>query len=169
VNRILRLAPGALLLLAAGFVAGARETMAEAAPTPVLIELHFAPGPECRDAAVRLVDGAKTSVRLSAYTLSSKPIEAALKRAHGRGVDVRILVDRTNRAHSAVEMRQAGIETHVDATHPVNHAKYVEVDGIKTLFGSANWTPSSERDHEACAVVTDVNVAAKFDADSELQ
>lgn len=104
-------------------------------------------------------------MRLSAYGLSSRPIIASLKRAKARGVDVALLLDATNDGRSAPELAEAGVETRLDQRHPVNHEKAIVADGATVLWGSANWTPSSERDHEMCTLATDVILAAKVEAD----
>jgi phosphatidylserine/phosphatidylglycerophosphate/cardiolipin synthase-like enzyme len=155
------LALGALVGMGLG---GALATWRAKVERP-FAETHFAPGPACRLAAVQVIDGARRTVRVSAYGLSSPAVKAALVRAHGRGVDVRALVDRTNREHGAPELAGEGVVVLVDAAHPVNHAKIVEADGEVVWFGSANLTPSSERDHEVCRVEHDPAFAAEVERD----
>lgn len=142
----------------------AETKVAACAETPS-VEIFFAPGPDCRLAAIRVIDGAKSKVRLSAYTLSSPGILAALKAAHARGVDVQLLLDRVNENKSAVEMSGDGIKVFEDKAHPINHEKMVTADGVVTWSGSANVSPSSEKDHELCTVIRDASLAAKVEAD----
>lgn len=167
-NQLRRVVATALIAVAFGaawFFAGTRGTpTAEAAPPPAL-DVFFAPGPACREAAVRVIDDAKFRVAVSAYGLSSRPVIAALKRAKARGVDVELVVDRTNANRSAVEMARAGITTHVDDHEPINHMKGIVADRVTVLWGSANWTPSSERDHEICTKWTDAAFGARVEAD----
>jgi hypothetical protein len=58
-------------------------------------EIHFAPGLEPLDALVRHLDGAKETIRIQERELTSIQVAAALVRARVRGVDVRVLLDRS--------------------------------------------------------------------------
>ena len=45
---------------------------------------------------VRLIEQAKHSIRVAAYSFTPKDIAAALLQAHKRGVDVQMVLDRSN-------------------------------------------------------------------------
>ena len=133
------------------------------APPPVA---HFAPGPGCRDEAVRIIDRAERTVRLSAYGLSEPRILDALARAKGRGVEVDVLVDRTNEGHAAIaELADLGVDVRFDEHEPIAHAKSIVADGRVVLAGSANWTPSSMKDLDVCITIVEAGLAASLDLD----
>ncbi|MFA5732325.1 MAG: phospholipase D-like domain-containing protein [Acidithiobacillus sp.] len=52
------------------------------------IEPHAGPAP-----MVQVITDARHTVDLNVYYLSSKPILSALRRAHARGVNVRVILD----------------------------------------------------------------------------
>src|ERR1035437_4308089 len=60
------------------------------------IEVAFSPNCGATDLVVRTIDSSKTGIRVAAYSFTSKPISTALLAAHKRGVDVRVVVDRSN-------------------------------------------------------------------------
>ena len=132
-------------------------------PSAPPIEVHFSPKGGCLEAIVGLVDGAKRSVRVQAYSFTSPPIIEALVAAKRRGVAVEVLLDRSNRGAAPVDALQAaGVSVTIDASHPIAHAKVVLVDDEAVEFGSYNYTRQAERNAEDCAIVRDRAVAAAF-------
>ena len=80
----------AILLLAA----------APAVADQVPPEVCFTPGGKCTDLVVSEIAGARHSILVQAYSFTSVPILAALKGAHGRGVNVEVIVDKTSARQS---------------------------------------------------------------------
>ena len=78
------------LVLMMGFcLAGAVAQAAE-------IRTCFTPGQDCTGMIVDQVDHATARVLVQAYGLTSEPIMQALAQAKRRGVDVRVLLDKSN-------------------------------------------------------------------------
>jgi phosphatidylserine/phosphatidylglycerophosphate/cardiolipin synthase-like enzyme len=103
----------------------------------------------------------------------------ALVAARGRGVAVRVIVDRDRMEdpyRSAVineaavaYLRDSGVPVRVDAADTLLHSKFVVVDADLTLIGSHNWTAGSYfvfDDLTLCIASTAVASAqrARFDA-----
>ena len=55
----------------------------------------FTPGQDCTDLVVSEIANAKQQILVQAYSFTSVAILAALKAAHGRGVDVEVIVDKS--------------------------------------------------------------------------
>jgi phosphatidylserine/phosphatidylglycerophosphate/cardiolipin synthase-like enzyme len=97
---------------------------------------------------LELVDGATTSIDVAQFTFSNRDIEAALLRAHERGVTVRMGMNAAQENGDTVSTRldDAGIDVHFVEGKPANdfaglqHAKYMLVDGTSLLMGSNNWS-----------------------------
>ena len=70
---------------------------AVSAPPPT-IEVHFSPRGGCTDAVVKELCNAKKMVLVQAYSFTSAPIAKALVDAHKRGVDVRVILDKSQRS-----------------------------------------------------------------------
>ncbi len=57
---------------------------------PLYVEPHAGPAP-----IVQLIQSAHHAVSVGVYYLSDRPIIQALKAAHERGVDVRVIIEAT--------------------------------------------------------------------------
>lgn len=110
---------------------------------------------------VELVDGATASVDVAQFTFSSKPIEAALLRAHERGVAVRVAMDSAQDQAGSVarRLRDAGLEVRFvkggeGGPHTgIMHAKFMLVDGQTLLTGSNNWSSTGTSINEENTIV----------------
>ena len=84
------------------------------------IQVYFSPGGGCTEAVVTELSKAKTTVLVQAYSFTSAPIAKALVDAHRRGVDVKVILDRSQRSErysSADFVTHAGIPTFIDDKH----------------------------------------------------
>lgn len=63
-------------------------------PALAKTEVGFTPSKECEDVIVYNIEHAKKSVDAAIYSINNKRIVKALKRAHLRGIKLRILTDR---------------------------------------------------------------------------
>ena len=58
-------------------------------------EVAFSPSGGATDLVVKTISEARQSIRVAAYSFTSKPISEALLEAHKRGVDVRVVADKS--------------------------------------------------------------------------
>ena len=65
------------------------------APSSATYEVAFSPSKQSEDAILRFIMEAKKSVHVAAYSFTSKEIAQALLDAKARGVDVRVVVDKS--------------------------------------------------------------------------
>lgn len=143
---------------------------------------------DCRSLAVREIDGAGEAILMLAYSFTDEPIADALIRAKKRGVEVRVVMDRSNfcaegnddeddGGHAACGRRgaaiadrlaRAGIEVRIDRAHPILHDKVLILDRRRTITGSMNWTRNgAERNGENLVVLEGRDTARTFAADWE--
>jgi phosphatidylserine/phosphatidylglycerophosphate/cardiolipin synthase-like enzyme len=100
-----------------------------------------------------LVAGAKKSLDVQMYLLSTSKLASALVAAKQRGVAVRVLLDKDEAGNNTTRQTlvSAGVMTRDDpATFPFAHAKYVIADGSSVTILSANWNDlamSEERNY----------------------
>ena len=124
--------------------------------------LSTLPGDEIRPVAVSLIDGAHKSIDLDLYVLTDAAIVNALEHAHARGVEIRLLLDPSQRPSDqpAADLSSAGIAVRLyRSSGELLHAKVMVTDSQNVLFGSANWSLGGfERNHE-------IDVAIPFNAD----
>ena len=87
-------------------------------------------------------------------SINNTNIVNALKKAHNRGIAMRILTDRTQasgKSSKVQELRNAGINIRVHSKHKIEHNKFAVYDGNKASTGSYNWTnPASDKNSENC-------------------
>ena len=158
--------PLILLLILALPSCQAQEPKAPQSLPP--IEVYFSPGGGCTAAVVREINAAKTSILVQAYSFTSAPIAKALVDAHKRGVDVKMILDksqRTEKYSSADFTAHAGILTLIDAKHAIAHNKVMVIDDETVLTGSFNFTKAAEgKNAENLLVIRDKPLAAKYSA-----
>ena len=102
------------------------------------IAVCFAPEEDCAAFAVRAIDNAEREILVSAYRLTvGSGVVGALIRAKERGVDVRVIADKTTpcgRASGVVPLAAAGIPIWIDDQARIAHAKTMVIDGAVTLM-----------------------------------
>jgi phosphatidylserine/phosphatidylglycerophosphate/cardiolipin synthase-like enzyme len=104
--------------LAAALLLGCAPLVAQEGPQD--IHPYFSPSGGCTQAVVDALAGAKQSVLVQAYSFTSAPIARALVDAHKRGVDVQVILDKSQRGErysSATFLANEGIPTYIDAAH----------------------------------------------------
>ena len=130
------------------------------------IQIFFSPKGGCTEAVVRALGAAKSSVQVQAYSFTSVPIAKALTDAHGRGVNIAVILDksqRTERYSSATFLLNAGIPCRIDARHPIAHNKVMIIDGETVVTGSFNFTKAAESGNaENLLIIKDVVVAHQY-------
>jgi phosphatidylserine/phosphatidylglycerophosphate/cardiolipin synthase-like enzyme len=117
---------------------------------------------------VDAVDGAGPEILVSAYSLTiGSGILEALVRAAARGVDVRLIADRTTPCErsTGVEMIvRAGASVWIDRGVRIAHTKTMVIDGKVTLVGSMNWSGGAARTSEDLNLVFSPEVAESYAA-----
>jgi phosphatidylserine/phosphatidylglycerophosphate/cardiolipin synthase-like enzyme len=122
------------------------------------IHPYFSPNGGCTQAVVDVLNGAMTSVLVQAYSFTSAPIARALVDAHKRGVDVEVILDKSQKSErysSATFLANEGIQTFIDARHKIAHNKVMIVDGTTLITGSFNFTKSAEEGNAENLLVID--------------
>jgi phosphatidylserine/phosphatidylglycerophosphate/cardiolipin synthase-like enzyme len=147
---------------------------APAQPTPTSTQpstscgttVCLTPGANCTELIVNAIAGAKTSILVQAYSFTSAPIAKALLDAHTRGIQVQVILDksqRTEKYSSADFLANQGIPTKIDAAHAISHNKVVIIDGEIVITGSFNFTKTAqEKNAENVLIVRDKALAAQY-------
>ena len=133
---------------------------------PITLEVYFSPRGECTNAIIRELNKAKNSVLVQAYSFTSAPIAKALLNAFKRGVEVEIILDKsqkTQKYSSATFFFNAGIPTRIDAAHSIAHNKMMVIDGEIVITGSFNFTKAAEKNNaENLLVIHDKKLASLY-------
>ena len=132
------------------------------------IAVCFSPEEDCAEFAVRAINNAEREILVGAYGLTTgSGIVEALVRAKQRGVDVRLIADRTTpcEPESGIEpLAAAGVPVGIDAQARVAHAKAMVIDGAVTLTGSMNWTRGAAVSSQDLNLISSPAVAAAYAA-----
>lgn len=142
-----------IIAFAGGFFAAHQESPNRAAaqnPASGGTKCYFSPQGGCTDAIVDQLAGARHSVQLEAYSLTSQPIADALASAHRRGVDVELVLDATQTSEHREQARalvRAGIPVYLDARHAIADNRIIMIDEQVIVTGSFNLTPAAESEN----------------------
>src|ERR1035437_183904 len=128
-------------------------------PLPSLacdIQVAFSPDRGATELVARTIESAHKTVRVAAYSFTSKPIALALLADAKRGIDVKVVVDKsqaTARYTAATFLANQAIPIRVDYQYAMMQDKFVVVDGETVEEGSLNFTEAGEKRNAENAVV----------------
>src|SRR5689334_23301871 len=106
-------------------------------PAAGTIEVAFSPNEGSEALVVKVIDSAKTELRVLSYSFTSAAVVSALLRARKRGIDIRLVADQRNnvsedrsgKARAALSaLVNAGIEVRLISVYPIHHDKVVIAD-----------------------------------------
>lgn len=127
----------------------------------------FTPGQDCTDEIVDVLAAAKQSIYVQAYSFTSQPIAEALVAAKRRGVDVEVILDksqyRAERYSASKFLDNQGIPVWIDFRPAIAHNKIMIVDGETVMTGSFNFTKAAqEKNAENLLIIHDVALAQRY-------
>lgn len=110
--------------------------------------LCFVPnGPACESLMVSTINNTRSSLLIQAYSFTSPPIAQAVVNALKRGVDVRVIVDKSQVSEkytSATFLKNAGVPVVIDTKPAIAHNKVMIFDQQAVFTGSFNFTRSAQ-------------------------
>lgn len=155
-----------LVVLAAALVAVSHWRPAPSSSTAESITAYFSPRGGCTEAVVREIESAKAQILVQAYSFTSPAIAQALVQAYRRGIDVRVILDQSQRTEKYSEadfLFHAGVPVAIDAKHAIAHNKVMLFDGQTVVTGSFNFTRSAEDSNaENLLVIRDAALAKRY-------
>jgi phosphatidylserine/phosphatidylglycerophosphate/cardiolipin synthase-like enzyme len=115
---------------------------------------------------VKALGKAKATILVQAFSFTSAPIAKVLLEAHKRGVQVQVILDksqRTEKYSSADFLANQGVPTMIDAEHAIAHNKIIIIDGETIITGSFNFTKAAqEKNAENVLIIQDATLAAQY-------
>jgi len=148
--------------------APAQPTDGEAAQSLPPIQVYFSPKGGCTEAVVKEIAASSSTILVQAYSFTSAPIAKALVDAHKRGVDVQVILDKSDRTakYSPADfVVNVGIRVKIDAKHQIAHNKIMIIDSATVITGSFNFTKAAEENNaENLLVIRSPELAAKYAA-----
>lgn len=130
------------------------------------MDVCFTPGENCTASVNEQIDKAKKEVLVQAYSFTSAPIAKALLEAHKRGVNVQIILDRSNRSQkysSYTFFKNSGVPVFIDSAHAIAHNKIIIIDGETVMTGSFNFTKAAqEKNAENLLVIKSPELSKEY-------
>ena len=124
-------------------------------------EAYFTPSLDCENKIIYLIRKSQNSIDAAVYAINNDAIVEELKKAHRRGVKVRILTDRIQagqKSSKVCELEDFGIPVIRHKKYRIQHDKFAIFDSKKAVTGSYNWTNSaSKKNAENCFFFTGEN------------
>ena len=142
----------------------AKPSAPPADPTPdvnfngaLLPDYIFSPRGGTEAAIVKALDAARSEIDVAMFTFTSKNIMAALNRAAGRGLKVKLMLFSGQKFPFFREAKAAGIELRFKDGRTEKgqmHNKFAVLDGKLLINGSFNWTVTAENANTENTVFT---------------
>lgn len=118
------------------------------------IDVAFSPSLDCEQKLVKLIDESQDYIDVAVYAINNTPIMQALKNAHKRKVNIRILTDKlqaSGKSSGVRDLYDFGIEIKVHSKNKLEHNKFAIFDGKVVFTGSFNWTnAATHKNSENC-------------------
>jgi phosphatidylserine/phosphatidylglycerophosphate/cardiolipin synthase-like enzyme len=116
---------------------------------PVTFQDAFSPHQGPTALVVKTIQEAKKTIDVAAYSFTSDPIAEALVAAHDRGVDVKVVSDKTRENDDIVDyLVSHGVPVRINYHYRIMHDKFMIIDEKTLELGSFNYTKSAE-EHNA--------------------
>lgn len=120
--------------------------------------------PYAQNTIIGVIDGAEKTIDVEMYVLTSADIVEALKRAHDRGVKVRVILERNviggENSRSFEALKDYSIEVRwASGQFKLTHSKFMIVDGKLVLVGSHNFSNSALTLNREASVIVEKSPA----------
>lgn len=130
------------------------------------LNICFTPPSGCGALIIQQISQAKKSIYVQAFNFYSEPIARELIKAKKRGLDVRLILDKSNNNNPKSQARmtkKAGIETVIDPVQGIAHNKVMIIDQAKVITGSFNFSDSADtRNAENVVLMEDLDIAQSY-------
>lgn len=123
------------------------------------VESYFSPSNDCEEHIIYNIDNTSHTLKVAIYSITSPKIFQAIIRAKDRGVNIKILADRSQaglRSSWVASLYQKGIKIRVHSKGGLMHNKFAIFDNKIFMTGSYNWTNGAKkRNAENCVFIFD--------------
>jgi phosphatidylserine/phosphatidylglycerophosphate/cardiolipin synthase-like enzyme len=135
---------------------------------PKILGVYFPPFEDSHKPIVDLYDGAEKSIHLAIYSLTKDEFAEVLIRAHKRGVEVKVLIDKGQALDAKADdemLEAAGIGLRRSKGDGSMHNKFAVIDGIIVCTGSYNLSErATTKNDENYIIIKDKETAEKYEA-----
>lgn len=125
----------------------------------------FTPYQNCTQQVVNSINNAVNSIFVQAYSFTSRPIGDALVTAKERGVDVKVIFDKSilnYERNTAWYFVRHDIPVWIDSQLAIAHNKVMVIDQTQVITGSFNFTRAAEENNAENLLIIDDGGLAKL-------
>ncbi len=136
----------------------------KAGSSTLLPKVCFSPEGHCATIILDEIAAAQRSIRVQAYSFTSHEIADALIAAAKRGVDVAVIVDKSQtseRSSVLPDLHDAHLAVFVDYCCAIAHNKVIIIDEHRLITGSYNFTKAAESKNAENLLLLDDPTLAK--------
>ena len=139
-----------------------------AQPPAKKVFVMFSPNGGIRDKIISKINLSKKSIKIAIYGFTSGDIAWALENAKNRGVDVRIVADRSQSAGKNSEIsflvsKLFPVKIRAGKGRGIMHNKFAVFDEAEVITGSYNWTQGAEKyNYENAVFIKDPEIVKQF-------
>ncbi|PKN35809.1 MAG: phospholipase D family protein [Deltaproteobacteria bacterium HGW-Deltaproteobacteria-19] len=130
------------------------------------IRVFFSPRGGAVAGIVQAVAGARSEILVQAHSLLSPSITRSLLDARERGVQVSVILDKSERQEGmtpAVQLANAGVPVFLDGMHAAANDRVIVIDGRTVITGSLNFTTvSDEMNGENLLIINSPELASLY-------
>ncbi|XVN44230.1 MAG: phospholipase D family protein [Rickettsia hoogstraalii] len=132
----------------------------------IKIDTCFTPPSGCSKVITAIIDKASTSIYVQAYGFTDVDIADSLIAAHKRGVQVKILLDKSNlysKYSKLSKIKSVGIDVLIDNVPGIAHNKVMIIDKYTVITGSFNFSKNADyKNAENVIIINDPIVARQY-------
>ncbi len=125
----------------------------------------FSPRHGATELIIKTIGSAKKSIRVAAYSFTSAPIAKALLEAHKKGIDIQVVLDKSQRTakySSYTFFKNQEIPVRINSEYAIMHNKFMIIDGSTLQLGSFNYSKAAEeKNAENVLVISDAGILAQ--------
>lgn len=145
------------------------EQHSESKTIPVLEgqwEVCFTPSKSCQSLIIKNILAAKKTILVQAYSFTDKEIIQAISKAKHNGVDVKVILDKSNRTDrysQLSELQKETIPVKIDEPSGIAHNKVIIIDDAKVITGSYNFSNAAyKKNTENVLILSDKKLAHEY-------
>jgi len=132
----------------------------------VIIGVYFSPNDKCSNKLIYWFNRANKSIHVLIYSFTLDSISDALIKAHERGVEVLIVMEKSqiSKYSEYEKLKKAGIYVRLDNNPALMHNKVAIIDGKIVITGSYNWSKDAEeRNNENMIIILSIEIAKIYE------
>lgn len=127
------------------------------------LRVCFSPEGKCTDKIIDAIHSAQSSISVAAYAFTCPRIAEALRDAYRRGIDVKLLIDKSQLKEKYSQLSfllKEGIPVYIDPAEGLGHNKTMLFDNRWVLTGSFNFTrAANSKNAENILLIDDPSLA----------